>query len=501
MSPHALLHDILDCTANLWPNKTGIRTHDGSASYEWIQRESRLVAEWLTRRGVRRGCRVVIQIEPCKYISPLIYGCSRIGAMFCVIPTDLPERILQHVLADAEPSLVVSDLEATRTLAARMKFDHSSSDELRSWSERIPADPGYIRPLSVDGVCLVYTSGTTHLPKAVVSTHAQVTFAVAAIQSQLQYKMEDVVLGVLPLSFDYGLYQIFLATFSGATLELLSPNVGGSALLGSLMRSRATVLPAVPSLLVTLSRLLGRKGPKQLSSLRLITSTGSALSESLHAEITEMLPHTALRAMYGLTECKRATIMPESHRGVATSCGLALPDTEVYSVDRSDNRLGPGEVGELVVRGPHVMAGYWRAPELTATRFRHRDGVVRELYTGDLGWLDGSNFVHVLGRIDGIYKQSGYRIGVAEVEYAAFQIEGLVAAAVVPRNEEEGGSVLFFQVADGFQVDVANELRKHLEPGKLPRRYVSVDTLPTNANGKIDRDALSKWQVDGNATT
>jgi acyl-CoA synthetase (AMP-forming)/AMP-acid ligase II len=322
----------------------------------------------------------------------------------------------------------------------------------------------------------------------VVSTHAQVRFAVAAIHGRLGYRADDLVYCCLPLSFDYGLYQIFLSCAAGACLVLGGEQDAGPALLGRVRETRATIFPLVPGLASTLARLTERSGTAP-ERLRLVTNTGAALSGALSRRLRDLMPGLDVVPMFGLTECKRVSIEePNADLVRPGSAGRPLPDTEVFAVDEAGRRLPAGETGELVVRGPHVMAGYWRAPELTARRFR-RDGLGQPvLYTGDLCRLDKAGNVYFVGRDDDIYKQRGFRVSAVEVEAAALDVPGVDQAAVLlPDETHPARLVVTGAVTTGT---LAEELAARLERGKLPGGYVVTGRLPRNVNGKTDKSAL-----------
>jgi acyl-CoA synthetase (AMP-forming)/AMP-acid ligase II len=178
------------------------------------------------------------------------------------------------------------------------------------------------------------------------------------------------------------------------------------------------------------------------------------------------------------------------------SCGRALPGTEVFAVDPDGVRCRPGEVGELVVRGPHVMAGYWRRPELTATRFPLVDGLFPRLRTGDHGWLDDEGYLYFLGRRDDLYKERGFRVSAAEVEVAANRIADVAGAALLPPCDGRDEATLFV-VTPLPPHEVLIALRDELEEFKVPRRCRVVDAIPLTGNGKIDRAALTRLATDG----
>ncbi|ASU79164.1 AMP-dependent synthetase [Actinopolyspora erythraea] len=486
-----LLHELLDAAANRSPQSTALSSRNHSLTYQELATASNTMAALLQREGLRRGDRIVVTAADGIGITVLVYAASRLGAVFSVLHEQARGGPLEHVLRDCEPTLLVSDgPEAGRTAAEQsvpfLDLDELVATALDTGSTPTPTGQNV---LAVDPVSLIYTSGTTSLPKAVVSTHQQVLFAVSAIQECLEYRSDDVVYCPLPLSFDYGLYQIYLAALSGARLHLGTVAESGPPLLRSLEDVGATVLPSMPSIADRLAWLLNRssEGP---SRLRLLTNTGAALSEATMSALRAVLPHLRIQVMYGLTECKRTAIMPPDgdldHPG---SCGLPLPGTEVVVVDDGGNRLPPGEIGQFVVRGPNVMTGYWRRPELTAERFPRTEGLFPELRTGDYGWQDDEGYLYFSGRHDDLYKEQGFRLSTTEVEAAAIGVNGVTSAAVLPPEGKR--TALLVVVADITADEVRERMRDHIEPFKIPRRCVRLDTLPTNSNGKVDRKQLA----------
>lgn len=493
------VHDLLDDTAARHPGRPAVRRGLDVLTYQAVAEQSRRLAAWLIRVGVRPGDRVLLGLPADTSVVPLIYACSRARGVFIVIHEDTPAVVAAHMLSDAGPVLVISEAAQLRALAGQLGIAHRGLEDVRAAAMKpAVAAPSAARldgPLPVDPACFIYTSGSTAMPKAVVSTHLQVTFAARAIQSQLCYRADDVVFCPLPLSFDYGLYQVFLCTQAGAQLHLASSRDAGHQLLAELDRAGASVLPAVPSLAAGLARLLGRR-PAALPRLRLLTSTGAAMPAGVLADLRRQLPQLRVQLMYGLTECKRATVLaPDGDLRRPGTCGRALPGTEVFTVDDEGVRLPPGEVGEVVVRGPNVMTGYWRRPELTAQRFRRADGLFPELHTGDYGWLDDDGYLYFAGRRDDLYKQSGFRVSATEVEAAAHRVPGIRAAVVLPPADGDQGATLL--VESGLRPhEVLRSLRSQLEEVKVPARCVVVAQLPLNANGKVERARLAALAGD-----
>jgi len=487
-----LLHNLIDAAAQRWPDRLAVSTKTASFTHLELATASRLTADWLLHLGLRRGQRLVVVGPTDVSVPVLIYATSRMGATFSLLHEQTRGEALAHVLDDAEPALLIAAEEAALELARQRGIPAVSFQALRQQMLVAPDLAYSTTPtagISVDPLCLIYTSGTTARPKAVVSTHEQALFAIHAIQKVLAYQTEDVVYCPLPLSFDYGMYQVFLGALSGAHVRLGLPAEVGPSILTNLIEAKATILASVPVVAENLARLLRRSSAVIPSSLRLLTNTGAAMPAEPLVTLREAIPGLRVQLMFGLTECKRAAIMPpDADLERPGACGLALPGTELFVVDSAGNRLPPGEVGELVVRGPNVMAGYWRCPELTAQRFHRQDGLFPQLRTGDQGWQDEDGYVYFAGRDDDIYKERGFRVSTIEVEAAVRRLAGVEAAVVLPPHG--GKPALLVVVGDLSPEDVKLMLREEIEEFKIPQRCVVLDELPLTNNGKINRKAL-----------
>ncbi|WP_194837285.1 class I adenylate-forming enzyme family protein [Nocardia sp. XZ_19_369] len=485
-----LLHDLLDRRAKLSPSKTALRSGDQTWSYGRLRQLSLGMHGYLRDLGVDRGDRVLSLASASAVAIPLVYACSRGGLVYVPVSPELKPQQLRLIIEDCRPAVVVVDA-ATAGLAEEAAYDvrRIDIDELADVHRRSSAGR-HRAAISCDPVCLIYTSGSTAAPKGVLSTHAQVLFAVKAIQSRLSYTSNDRVLCVLPQSFDYGLYQAFLTTDVGATLCLEPRAAVGASILATLERTGATVLPCVPTLAQILRLAVARSGEPP-ARLRMITNTGAPLAPVVIQDLTNLIPGLAVVRMFGLTECKRVAIMPLDRLGERLdSVGYPLEDTECYVVDEDGNRLPPGQVGELVVRGANVMSGYWNAPELTKQRFRRNVMGETLLWTGDLCHLDDDGYLYHHGRIDEQYKQNGFRVSAAEIEAAALDISGVLQAALIPPHNGDQACLVVVREPDLAVRDVVAQLADRVERSKLPQRTVFRDTLPMSVNGKVDKRQL-----------
>lgn len=486
------VHSLLDRIAVESPERVAVKTVSDALTYGELREQSRRLASWFVAAGVKRGDRILVVLPNGPAVVALVMAASRIGALFCVISPDTKERHLRHILVDSEPAFVVAARGYADPALGRGSCPVAILE--RDWAHMLSApmlDDDWC-DISQDPACLIYTSGSTALPKAVISSHRNVLFAAAAIQERLQLLASDIIATLLPLSFDYGLYQTFLAFQVGATVALGGAAEVGPRLLSAIRDWRASVLPIVPSLGISLARLAKRSGA-DLPHLRMITNTGAQLSAATVADLQTLFPRARIFLMFGLTECKRTSILdPADYCRKPGSVGRPLPDTECLILGEDGNGLPPGEVGELVVRGPHVMAGYWRAPELTAMRFRRwGPGIEHALFTGDRCHIDVDGYLYFHGRQDDIYKQSGFRVSAIEVEAVASILDGVEHAAVLP--PKDGEPAVLVVTGPVTQTQVVTGLRAQLEDHKVPPRILVTQRMPLLANGKIDKNELRRW--------
>lgn len=485
-APTGLVHELVDARAGVDADRVAMRDARGDLSFAGLADRSLRWAHWLRDRGVRRGDRVLTVAQNSTDVPALLFGAARLGAItVCLNPETRPFH-LSHILAETEPLVVVAD-RPVADLPAGVLVDTATAGAEVDTAATGPVPGPAPRP--ADPAVVIYTSGSTAMPKGVVCPHGAMTFAVEAISARLGYRRDDTVLCCLPFAFDYGLYQAFLSVRAGGVLVVGTPEEGRIGLLGKALESAATVIPLVPTLAASLVAMAARRPPVE-HSVRLFTNTGAALAPGLRRRLRVLFPGAAVTLMFGLTECKRVTIAdPDEDLARPGTAGTALPGTEVTIRDERGRPVPAGEPGEIVVRGPHVMAGYWRDAELTASRFRP-DPATGEvlLYTGDYGQLDPDGHLIFIGRRDDVYKQDGVRVSVAEVEAAAADIDEVAAVAVVPPDGER--LAVLYAVTSLTTEQLQRALRERLEPQKVPKACVVVDRIPVTPVGKVDRDAL-----------
>ncbi|GGY05648.1 class I adenylate-forming enzyme family protein [Streptomyces hiroshimensis] len=478
------------------PDAPAVRDREGVWTYARLDAAARAFAERLTQLGVRPGERVLARTGSTRAFLAMLYGTWRHGAVFVPVSPAMRAFHLKSVLADADPAVVVVTA-AERDGAEGLPWPAGAQVLVAEETDFTPVAPAGLPggspapPVPHDRLALlIYTSGSTAAPKAVACPHAPVAFAARAIAARLRYGPGDVVLTAVPLSFDYGLYQALLCALAGAEL-LLSDADGHARLLGFAHEHGATVVPLVPSLGELLVRLAQRD--RRPTKIRMFTNTGAALNPPLIASLRDRFPGARVVPMFGTTECKRITVLePDGDLARPGSVGTALPGTEVLVVDEEGRPLPPGETGEIAVRGPHIMAGYWNAPEPTALRFRAAEGDGGlTLHTGDYGRLDADGHLYFQGRRDDLFKRRGLRMSAVEIEAAALDVDGVEAASLlVP---EDGRDMVLFTVGTLTADETLARLAERLEQAKVPETCHVLPALPLTANGKTDRKQLKTY--------
>ncbi|MBB4689006.1 AMP-binding protein [Amycolatopsis jiangsuensis] len=464
------VHALLDAAVADAPDAPAVRDRVGRWTYAELAAWSHAVETVLARRGVRRGDRVVVQLPTDRALVALFHGTSRRGAVFVPINPAMKRFHFDSVVANADPVLVLRPDEFGPLWT---EVEQAHADGERAAATAVEPD---------DIAVLVYTSGSTAAPKGVIGPHRQVTFASRAIQQVLGYRRDDVVFCRFPMSWDYGLYKVLLATL-GRSEIVLADAESDLRLLRRMREVGATVVPIVPSLASMIATLAERDaGPA--APVRLFTNTGAALPDSTISKLREAFPGVRVVRQFGQTECKRITVMPpEQDRDRPGSSGLPLPGTSVHILAADGTALPAGEIGEIVAAGPHVMPGYWRAPELSARAFRRDEttGQLR-LHTGDYGRLDEDGYLYFEGRRDDMFKRKGIRMSTVEIEAAAMDIPGVRAAGAIPPSDTR--DLALCVESDLPPTTVLKELAKRLEPQKVPALCHVVDEFPLTAHGK-----------------
>jgi len=511
------LHDYLSASAARLPDKVALVFQGRRLSYGELEERSNALANALVRRGVARGDRVLVFGENSVEAVVAFWAVLKANAVVSVVNPLTKGDKLAYLLGDCRPSALIADAHlapvfagpardapSLKTVVVGGSFDPgavASVPGVVSWDEALRGEdtgrPPPRRNIDIDLAAIVYTSGSTGNPKGVMLTHRNMLTAATSVSTYLENVEDDVILGALPLAFDYGLYQMIMAFRLGARLVLERGFAYPAQVMKVVAEEGVTGFPGVPTLFALLSEMTSLKS-LEFSRVRYVTNTAAALPQKHVALLRELFPNAKIFSMYGLTECKRCTYLPPADLDrKPDSVGIAIPNTELWIVDENGRRVGPGEVGQLVIRGATVMKGYWEKPEATAEKLR--PGPLpgeRVLYTGDLCRLDEEGYLYFVGRMDDIIKSRGEKVAPKEVENALVNVPGVREAAVIGVPDEVLGQAVkaFVVLEHGATLtprDVIRECQSRLESFMVPKHVVIVSELPKTGSGKIKKTGLS----------
>jgi len=478
--------------------RPAIVERDGTLDYTGLLGRAAGVAVALADAGVGPNTPVAIFLERGGDAAAAFFGTLAVGGIAVFVNETLRPRQIDHILAHSG----ARHLLTTAELLARQPRALAGSPQIVDVGIIAPSHDGAVAPVSRlrdDVAQIIYTSGSMGQPKGVTVTHGNVEAAARTVVSYLEITCPDRIASLLPFSFVYGLSQLLCAVTAGAALVVERSPLPQQAV-AAVRDHRVTVLAAVPALWM---RLLSAGGLRDtpLPALRAMTNAGGHLPLEAVRGLRAAHPGARLFLMYGLTEALRCTYLPpEEVDRRPDSIGRAIPGAEIHVIREDGTPAGPGEVGELVHRGPTVALGYWKDPQLTAGVFRPNplrpDGAPdaeRVVYSGDLVRRDEDGFLYFVSRKDRIIKTMGFRVGPDEVADVLLASGEVAEAAVMGEPDPQWGERIVAHVVltaggslERLKTYCGRELPRHLQPARFEVR----DAMPLLPSGKHDVAAL-----------
>lgn len=477
------------------PDDIALEDRAGAWTYAQLERAVGEMAHWLTEKGLERGARVASWLPKTRTACVMPLATARAGMVHVPVNPVLKRAQVAHILADSGAALLLTQQGRAQTLehgdvpaSCRIVMeDEPTANDMLPPSE---ADPAAL-------AAILYTSGSTGRPKGVMLSHANLWLGAISVAHYLKILRDDRVLGVLPLSFDYGQNQLLSTWAAGARVVPLD-YLTAKDVIKAVDRHDVTTIAGVPPLWV---QLLDAEWPDAVASkLRRLTNSGGALTGPMVHGLRSKFSNADLYPMYGLTEAFRSTYLdPALVDANPESMGRAIPFAEIMVVRPDGSRAAPGEAGELVHAGPLVAQGYWQDAERTAQRFKPAPAFSEcggmAVFSGDNVVQGADGLLRFVGRDDEMIKSAGNRISPTEVEEAVLAGgEAREAAAFGVKDARLGQTIVVVAVARGdageAEAKLRERLRRELPSFMQPARYDWRDALPRNANGKFDRSGL-----------
>lgn len=453
----------------------------------------------LRARGVGRGDRVGVLLLNCPEFLLLIQACMRIGAIFVPLNIRLTAPELAYILRDSDCAVFVSEHafdDVTSQLSAELGVEWlHREDSLEQLLADNPADDAGEEVTWADPLILGYTSGTTGRPKGAILTHSNLMSIIVAALTTHNYTQQDRTLATFSLAFTGGVVAVWMPVYGAGGTLVIEREFDPARALDLLVREHITVVMGVPQIFERLTREPAWQDA-DLSALRVVSSGGAPVPRMLIEAYAER--GIQLRPGYGLTEAGAMDVyMPPEHaERKLGSTGLTNPWLETMVIDEHGAEVADGVPGELLLRGPEVMSGYWRNPEASAAALAGG-----WLHTGDIVTRDGEGFITNVERKDDMYISGGINVYPTEVEHALLELGGITEAAIVGVPDQQWGQAGHAVVVlDGARQwtaeELQHELRERLAGYKVPRSITFVDALPRNMSGKLLknelRDALAR---------
>ncbi len=512
--PIRLIQDILARNAAERPDKVALICENERLTYSQIDARANRLANAFQQNGVKEGDRILFYLLNSAELVVGIFAALKANAVFSVVDYANTFDTLRYIAADCEATALVTYDHQTEAAARllneipSLRFAVLASPKSNGLAanllsfEAIQSDyhPAVLpqERIDCDLAYMIYTSGSTGKSKGVMVTHRSSLFTINSGIEYLGLTESDIHTSPLPLSFTMGFNQLLQTLRVGGTLILEKSFAYPAMTLKRMEVEHATGFAGVPTVFALLLQTdLNRY---DLGRLRFMISMGATLAPAILRQIRENFPRTSFYSAYGMAEAAFSLGLESAQINQRpTSVGRATPGTQAWIVDEEGRRLGPNQVGELVVRGSHVRSGYWNDPATSAQRFRP-GALPGELvyFTGDMFRIDEEGYFYFVCRSDEIIKSGGKKVAPEEIENALYGLHGILEAAAIGIPDPVLGHVVkaFVVLDEKVRASLtAQNILKHchqtLEAFKAPRQIEIRDSLPKTPSGKIKKTDLA----------
>ena len=517
MIPQRLLGEALLISADKYPSKTAVIVKNNEYSYSQLKDSAEKLASHLILSGINKGDRVALYMHNSWQSILAIYGITLAGGVFVVINPQTKADKLQYILKDSGTKILFSESKLINELIPALNHSKSIIQLIVARNTELEINFPLIKTIKLENIlsdvygkvsspniipndlaALIYTSGSTGFPKGVMMTHQAMVFTSWSLIEYLRLSARDRIILLLPLAFDYGLYQVLMSVTMGGSIIVEESFIFQSTIFNQIEKYKPTVFPGVPTIYAMLIA-ANKKNKLSFESINKITNTAAALPAEFIRELKTIFPNALIFKMYGLTECKRVSYLePELIDKKTTSVGKAIPGTEVFLLSANDEPVAPGERGILHIRGPHIMSGYWNKEKLSKAMLK--PGKLpweRVLCTNDWFKMDEEGFLYFMGRNDDIIKTRGEKVSPVEIENIIYKIQEIREVAVIGVPDVvEGESIYAFVTTHKNSELNTKDIKKicisKLESFMVPQKVFFLEEMPKNTNGKIDKKHLKE---------
>ncbi|TEA69999.1 long-chain fatty acid--CoA ligase [Pollutimonas harenae] len=454
-------------------------------------------ADWMRSLGVSSGHKVMIVGENCPEMIVMLFACSTLGAWPISVNARLSSREIETIARHSDPTLTFFTARCSDAASAHAETYAAQACESRAFPAgnraalQNPTTPPEAAELAQAVATLVYTSGTTGAPKGVMVTHKGLLHFAAVSAMSRRMQAHDIAYAALPVSHIFGIATVLMATFQAGASLVLRAKFDVSDVLGSLADPGISILQGVPTMFVRVLSATTGQGPITAPALRYVYTGGAAMDMALKAKV-EALFNLPLHHGYGITEYAGSMFITDiDHPRRDSATGHAVEGVELQIVLDGVPVTQPGDKGDILIRGPGTMLGYYRNPEQTAKALLPGGW----LHTGDIGYVDADGALFITGRSKDLIIRSGFNVYPQEVEAVINAFPGIRLSAVVGKPQDDGNEevIAFYEPDAGQSIDLpalAQYLVDHLAPYKRPARMIAIKQIPTTMSGKIQKNPL-----------
>lgn len=507
-NPEAALGGLITERANQSPERLAIKFKDTTLTYKSLNKRVNQLAALLISQNIKVGDKIGVALDRSAEMVISLLAIMKAGAAYVPLDPNFPADRLNFMLSDSEASLLITSKHYTDLF--KTETNKLFIDDALIQAAACSINEPEVTVQSADLIYILYTSGSTGLPKGVQITHQNLINLLYSFQSTPGINQDDVLLAVTTISFDMSVVELFLPLIAGALLIIADSDAvkDGRILLETLKKEKVTIMQATP---YTWRMIIAAGWYKPLPVT--VFCGGEPMRKKLAASLLAVC--TKLWNMYGPTETTIYSII----KNVTTTAeditiGKPVNNTQVYILDDKLKPVEPGDIGEICIGGNGLARGYYNRPELTAEKFvnyrLNGDPDYKIYRTGDLGKVGANGDILCLGRIDHQIKIRGFRIETEEIEHNISKLDNVNEAVVVIHTDDLDNQRLIAYVQlndDTLKIDLkdytavwTDGLRGKLPDYMLPHFYVIIKEIPLTPNGKVDRKALPKPVIEAHAS-
>ena len=480
------VYEFLELSAEKYPNKIAIKDDTASITYNELLKNSKFVSNSI-KNMINHGQTISLLSENSINFVITYFGILMAGGIVHIIPPNSSEKQIQFQIQKVKPVIIVCS-ETLENKITRNQYKHILISDLINNSLSSKINHNTIHDKFNEVSSIIFTSGTTGIPKGVKLKHENIIFVTNNIIKIIGVRSDDVEINPLQLSHSFGLGCLHTTIAQGATSIIFRNSINLKEIIDAVTINKATGFVGVPATFQKILLNYKQEFKEAGKNFHYLLTNSAPMPKDDIQEIIKLFPLTNFFTYYGLTEASRSTfLLFNNDIRKIESVGKPAPNVQLKIITDNDSTSNEHDVGEVLIKGPNVIDEYWadtvKAPKI-------KDGW---LATGDLGFLDSDGYLYLKGRKDDIINVGGEKVSPIEIELMIKQLDKIQDVGVIGVPDKTFGEIPVAFIVTEFNLET-NEILGHciktLERYKIPQNFIFVDSIPKNESGKIERNAL-----------